>query len=183
MAWAQEAFRKRIRNTCGTWPNGLYTTHGDAAFSRDRTFRRVASAEAERAFQNGHALTPREEVPAHLIDAAGLETDRERAIVVGLDRLVRVEHEGRGVPGGAGGEAEDHFDGLLLEGPERALRVALQVEVRIPFERLFADAKLAHVSETPEVRLLAPVARCDEERAVAVEEPHRPDSLTAMEAG
>ena len=33
------------------------------------------------------------------------------------------------------------------------------------------------------MRFLAPVARCDEERAVSVEEPERSDSLAAMEAG
>ena len=50
---------------------------------------------------------------------------------------------------GAGGEPEDHLEGLLPERPERALRVPLQVELRVPFEGLAADAKLAHVRKAP----------------------------------
>ena len=108
---------------------------------------------------------------------------QRRCAAGGLGRLLRVEDEVRGIPGGAGGEPEDHLDGLLLEGPERTFRVALKVEVRVPLEGLFADAKLAHVGEAPEARLLLPFARRDEERAVSVEEPERLDSLMALEAG
>lgn len=70
-------------------------------------------------------------MPAHLVDAAGLESDRERPIVVRRGRLVRVEQGARGVSCGAGGETEDHLDGLLLEGAERTLRVPLQIEVLV----------------------------------------------------
>ena len=119
-------------------------------------------------------------MPAHLVDAARLESYRERTVVVGLGRLVRVEREVRGIPDGDGGEAEDHFGGLLLEGAERTLRVPFKVEIRVPLEGLVADVKLAHVGEAPEPRLLAPVARRDEERTVSMEEPQGPDTLPAF---
>ena len=41
------------------------------------------------------ALSPREEVPAHLVDAARLEAHRQRAIVVLGHGLVRMEEECR----------------------------------------------------------------------------------------
>ena len=57
-----------------------------------------ATAKASR-FLDGDAVPPGEEVPAHLVDAARLEADREGSVVVALDGLVRVEDEGRCVPG------------------------------------------------------------------------------------
>ena len=50
-------------------------------------------------FHDGNAVPPGEEVPAHLVEAARLESDRERSVVVCLRGLVRVEDEGRGVAG------------------------------------------------------------------------------------
>ena len=114
------------------------------------------------------ALPPREEVPAHLVDATRLEAYRERAVIVALDGLVRMEHEGRRISDRPRVESEDHLHGLFLERPERTLRVPLQIELRIPLEVLVSQPELAHVRETPEPRLLAPITRRNEERAIPV---------------
>jgi len=88
-----------------------------------------APAKAER-FLDGDALAPGGEVPAYLVDATRLEAHGEGTVVVALRGLVKVEDECRGVSGRGGVEAEDDPGGFLLERPERALRIPLQVEFR-----------------------------------------------------
>ena len=91
-----------------------------------------------------------------------------------------MEDERRRIPGSRRVKPEGHRDGLLLEGPERTLRVLLEVELGVAFEQLVVDAKRTDVGKTPQPRLLAPVTRRDEKRPVSVEEPQRPDTLPAL---
>ena len=85
---------------------------------------------------NGDALAPSDQMPAHLVDAAGLEAHRERAVAVLFDGLVRVEEEGRGVRRCLGIETQGHLNGFFLERAERPSGVVLQVEFRVPLEPL-----------------------------------------------
>ena len=112
---------------------------------------------------HGHMLAPGDEVPAHFVEAAGLEADRYCAVFVLLDGLVRVEEEGCGVGGGAGVEAERDFDRLLLEGAEGAPGEGSQVEGGVGLEILEAEPRGAYVGQAPEARLAAPVGPRHEE--------------------
>ena len=67
-------------------------------------------------------------MPAHLVEAAGPETHRQGAIWVLGQGLAGMEQECGRIAGYPGVEPQDHLDGRFLEGAERTLRVALQIE-------------------------------------------------------
>ena len=96
---------------------------------------------------DGHAAPSGEEAPAHLVDPSRLEADGHRTVIVLLDALVRMEEERRRIPGRPRIESKDHPDGKFLERAERAFRIALQIERRVPLEALLRhpEAATAHL--------------------------------------
>ena len=69
-------------------------------------------------FLDGDAVAPGDQVPAHLKGTARLEADRQGAVCMFLDRLVRVENKRGCIAGNLGIEPQDHVQGLFLERPE-----------------------------------------------------------------
>ena len=125
-------------------------------------------------------VPPCEQVPAHFVDSTRGEAHRDRAVIVLLNGLIRMEEERRSIPRRLGVESQDHPDGLLLKRAERAFGVALQVERRIPLERLVGEPRLADICESPEPGLVGPVGPCCQERAVAVEQAVGLNTLMAL---
>ena len=119
---------------------------------------------------DGDAFAPRDQVPAHLVDAAGLETHRQGFVLVLDGGLVRMEEERSGVRCRPGVEAQDDVHGLFLEDAERTLGIGSEIEIRVTGEGLFGHLRFAHVGETPESHVVAACGSAYQERAVSVEQ-------------
>ena len=70
------------------------------------------------------AVTPSEDVPAHFVEAAGLETDCQRAVRVFREGLGGMEQECGCIAGYAGIEAQDRLDPWFLKHAKRTPRKA-----------------------------------------------------------
>ena len=125
------------------------------------------------------AVTPSEDVPAHFVEAAGLETDCQRAVRVFREGLGGMEQECGCIAGYAGIEAQDRLDPWFLKHAKRTPRKAPQIERRVALERFVCSAGSTHVREPPKPRTIRPVRPRDQESPVSVEYAVGLDSLRA----
>ena len=116
------------------------------------------------------AFSPRDQVPAHLVEAAGLEPHGQGFVLVLDGGLVRMEEERPGVRCRHGVEAQDDVQGFFLEDAERTLGIGSEIEILVAGERLFGHFRFAHVGETPEPHVVAASGSAHQERAVPVEQ-------------
>jgi len=102
-----------------------------------------------------------------LAAAAGREADDQRAVVVVLRFLSRMEQEGGRVRRHLRSEPQRDVDGLLLEDAERPGGELLQIETLVELEALVGKRCLAHVGEHPVAHLLGPAGPADEMKRFA----------------